>query len=329
MDSTISDAKRPPIDLGERYLHYKKATATATVTDWLRSLSPPLLPPSTGRRKGKDRKLEKAAAKLAAESSVTRHDISVRELLKRAQFLNTCAQAVSVPMNVQRVLARAIRLRKDGSEWYQRSTGAEDTTRQTSSSTHEYFIQYLERVETLLQPRFELYKPVSTQQKPETPEKACNDTNNQFEALELPEDEEDLDIESVDTETAKNPSVTGAEPKEHVYNLETGVEDIPFMVWCFFEDLHKVQDFLKLTWQKVTEGKLDVATAAITTDMAMELVQQAEEALVKAFLTGPAGTNRYAAVLAYLGNAKASKNPEVSAFAYGHEYLMLDNPKEN
>lgn len=50
-----------------------------------------------------------------------------------------------------------------------------------------------------------------------------------------------------------------------------------FLVFCFFEDLHKIQEFLRDLWQKVAYGETSSIAASLTTDIAMNLVYKNEQ----------------------------------------------------
>jgi hypothetical protein len=62
-----------------------------------------------------------------------------------------------------------------------------------------------------------------------------------------------------------------------VYELETDNSvDRVFDVFCFFEDLHCIQQFLKDTWTKYHLGELNLLTAAIVTDVALDIARREE-----------------------------------------------------
>jgi len=56
--------------------------------------------------------------------------------------------------------------------------------------------------------------------------------------------------------------------------------DDAFTIFCFFEDLHRLQDFLKQTWEEYKAGKCDLTIVSVTTNLAFNLVRRAEEELI-------------------------------------------------
>ena len=56
--------------------------------------------------------------------------------------------------------------------------------------------------------------------------------------------------------------------------------DDAFAIFCFFEDLHRLQDFVKETWDSYRVGKCDLRVASVTTNLALSLVRRAEEELI-------------------------------------------------
>lgn len=66
-----------------------------------------------------------------------------------------------------------------------------------------------------------------------------------------------------------------------VYELEIQHRtNLVFLIFCFFEDLHRIQDFLKETWGKQKAGTADLESAAITTNIALDIVRRAEEDII-------------------------------------------------
>lgn len=110
--------------------------------------------------------------------------------------------------------------------------------------------------------------------------------SNRFSCLEI-EDTEDIAETSQTLQSLSNPPAQGTKKAPakkpssvDVFELDYDDEfDRMFDVFCFFEDLHRIQDFLTETWTKVKHGKLDVITASITTNAAFDLVRREEQAL--------------------------------------------------
>ncbi|KAL8843498.1 MAG: hypothetical protein Q9170_000002 [Blastenia crenularia] len=93
---------------------------------------------------------------------------------------------------------------------------------------------------------------------------------------------EDSELYVAVSEAAKITSSKGRS-EVAVYELEDKDdfdEELAFIIFCFFEDLHRIQDFITELWQKYKAGQCDLHTAAIPTNAAFDLVRQAEEDLI-------------------------------------------------
>ncbi|KAF4537409.1 uncharacterized protein LTHEOB_1600 [Lasiodiplodia theobromae] len=106
------------------------------------------------------------------------------------------------------------------------------------------------------------------------------DLRNQFEALDVEYVSDQFALASADA------SKSGSATKNEVFELEADPawEDA-FICYCFFEDLHSIQDTLKDVWKKYQDEKLDLVSATMTTNAAIELVQHAEKDLLDATST--------------------------------------------
>lgn len=49
-----------------------------------------------------------------------------------------------------------------------------------------------------------------------------------------------------------------------------------FAAYCFFEDTHRIQEFIKKTWQEYKEGLCDLMTAALITNLGIDIVKTEE-----------------------------------------------------
>lgn len=110
--------------------------------------------------------------------------------------------------------------------------------------------------------------------------------SNRFSNLEIEEPEE---IEDTSAITFVNPSTkpkTAAPVSVDVYELEPENEwDRAFEVYCFFEDLHRIQDFLGDTWSQYKEGTIDLMSATLVSNAAFDIVRREEEE-VNSFIFG-------------------------------------------
>ena len=88
-----------------------------------------------------------------------------------------------------------------------------------------------------------------------------------FETLNF---EEGKDYDDSATTTLQE---TNNETTPYHYELETSTKsDLPFAIFCLFEDAHRIQEFLHDIWTKYLAGDIDYISAAFVTNAGVELV---------------------------------------------------------
>ena len=256
--------------------------------------SEPAVPP-TRRLKGKERKAANDAAsrekkpnvdtsELQAPSTV-KYTITTAELLRQAEAVTQCRvrSRVQMPASLRTVVERAIRARQRCSEWPQKS----DVHNKYADKQHTHFIEILKQSLKILEPCVEAEGSAQSHGKQDEPSLDGNASiTNRFAALKV-EESPDIDPSEVSevaaavnmaqkTKASKDEAVT-------VYELEGEDEfdeELAFIIFCFFEDLHRTQEYVNELWRKYKAEKCDLHTAAITTNAAFDLVRQAEEDLI-------------------------------------------------
>lgn len=249
---------------------------------------------ASSRLKGKARKeAQKATAngdgpsqdvKLADYLPVTKCTVKTKDFLDQANVVaKSVRPRIQMPLNILRVVQRAIHARKRCADWF-RKTGAKD---EASIEGHDHFINVLEKALAILQSCCP--KPAKAgkqeQKTTDSPPEPDQILSNRFGMLNV-EDTNDivLDLAASDisaTSAAKKSSKATAQDSWDVYELEIQYgTDLAFLIFCFFEDLHRIQDFIKETWRKQKAGTVDVETAAVTTNIALDIVRRAEEDII-------------------------------------------------
>jgi hypothetical protein len=247
--------------------------------------------PASTRLKGKARK-EAKAAEASGPAPVTsptiKHTLPTGEIIVQARIIaGSKKPAVKVPLVIQGVLHRAIRARKRCTLWFQSTTSkANRSEYEASNSAHEYFIKVLERAFEILEPCFEKSAPKAKQTTPRDNVQISNPItplSNRFEKLEVEDTtDQNFDISAAETalSTVKSTAATKF-PKGtsvEVYELDRSIDiDLPFIVFCFFDDLHRIRDFIRQTWQQFSHGQIDLITASLVTNVALTLVRESEE----------------------------------------------------
>ncbi|KAL8996515.1 MAG: hypothetical protein Q9169_003982 [Polycauliona sp. 2 TL-2023] len=248
------------------------------------------------RLKGKARKVAKDAAESSklpnAETSgspispAVMYTITTRDLLRQAEavaqfYMNF---GISMPANLRGVVQRAIRARQRCSEWFCKS----GVSNHYADKQHTYFTSILEQSMRILEPCME---PTRLDPKQGNFSRGPDETTVPFtEHLSSLELEESSNIETADVsevaDTVNIPIQTTSskvQDEDVVYELELesgSDQELAFIIFCFFEDLHRTQDYLNELWRKYKAKTCDLHTAAITTNAAFDLVRQAEEDLI-------------------------------------------------
>ncbi|CZR50271.1 uncharacterized protein PAC_00143 [Phialocephala subalpina] len=245
--------------------------------------------PGPGCLKGKARKEAQVAAMFLLKQpkpepkipKEPKHVLPTIQLVKQAKAIAASPKNIKVPIIIQRLLHQAIGARKRCTNWFTNMLAKNEERAEEldkSNHTHENFIKVLEMTYDILEPCFEMPKqqPARAAMVADVDDDG-NEVINRFEILEM----EDIDEAAYDS----LPSVTPqSNPKVGKLELEIDVDaDLPFMAFCFYEDLHRMRNFLIGTWFQVREGKLNYMAAALTTNVGMELVRKAEQELVRMF----------------------------------------------
>ncbi|KAF8848910.1 hypothetical protein BDZ45DRAFT_697996 [Acephala macrosclerotiorum] len=299
-----------PRNLASSYERYKKDTNTFVAWLHANALSCGYTPPGTatnaplgnknlnsaqpassnaGRLKGKARKdAAKAASASKSEPTSSSPDeckvIPTVQLLKQAQAV-AASKKVKVPIIIQRLLQEAIKARKRCTFWFTNVLAKDERKLEDidrNNNSHEYFIKVLEMTYDILKPRFEMPKARMPKTRSESVADGTGkgtseeDPTNRFESLEV----EDIDQSAYDALPSAIPRSKSATNVELEIDADA---DLPFVVFCFYEDMHRFRHFLVDTWRQVRDEKLSYMTASLITNIAIELIRKEEDALVASF----------------------------------------------
>jgi hypothetical protein len=205
---------------------------------------------------------------------------------------------ITVPQGIQGVLYRAIRARKRCTAVFQQLEVKNNTSQfQESNASHLHFIKVLESAYELLHPIFDISPTPIKSQPTKLTTKGISKTSdsidflgNQFELLQVEEiEDQDLEFSAFDPivkeifakkrsskMTKKSKSKPGA-----VFEIDLALDaELPFMVYCFYEDLGRYRKFLGKIWQEYADGSLDLLTSSLVTNITIELACKFEEELI-------------------------------------------------
>jgi len=271
---------------------------TDRVVTWLAETAQtcgyPLALPPAGRLKGKARKLAREREKAdGASSAAVRHTIPVNQFTDLADCIAKHKPIVKVPQVVLRLLDRAIALRKRCADWFQFQPATADVV--SDNSKHSHFIGVLESVLQILHPKSASKSTDSAPQSNGAPPSTNSASKSDHELDKLANFYDILSIDDTDsietpmTETATDNAAsrknTSAQPRKVIYEAEVTEEEVCFAMVCFFNDLHHLRMFLQNLWQQYHRGTLDLMTASVTTNTAINLVRRAEQDLFTTYPT--------------------------------------------
>lgn len=286
-------------------------------------------PASQGARlKGKARKEAKLAAESNGEPSrdstqdnvpVTRYTMRTVDLLEQAKVVANCTKPrIQIPLNILRVVQRAIQARQRCAAWFHKTGAKKDN----STEGHAHFISVLEKALAILESccTAKDKKLGGSMHEQKVKHSVSADTDgdslsNRFNMLDV-EDTNDavLDVAASDITAAKKSPTSTAQSANDIYELEIMyAADLSFIVYCFFEDMHRIQDFLKETWKKYNTGALDLMTATITTNAAFDLTRRAEDDIILIapdVLTKPRSYERISLLIFYADSFSKGDDPE-------------------
>ncbi|KAI9647766.1 hypothetical protein NHQ30_004154 [Ciborinia camelliae] len=295
-------------------------------------------PRTSARLKGKARKQAKktaAASPLTFPTSPTfltakLKRISTKEMLLQAEMVaNFKKRPVEMPMDIRNILERAIRARTRCATWFRSAKTDED---KESNRTHEHFIATLEMALTILEPCMEKAKVAGSS----SPPKGENDIphgKNPYGMLEV----EDVGGDSLDITTTDIITVSKVDTNKGHNICELDIEskaDLDFVVFCFFEDLQRIQEYLKETWKLVAKGELDTVTAALVSNLSLNLARQTEDELISTYPNFFGKVPSYISIATVLHEVQlnnsrverqdgVSKSSSLDEFIYYSTFLIL------
>jgi hypothetical protein len=165
------------------------------------------------------------------------------------------------------IFKRTIAARKSCAMWY--ATGSD------GNEGHQHFINVLEEALSILKPLApkEQVNKIRTKRASTT---CKNIPKNKFDNLVL-EDSDESASEDV-TQPISNPSPLKRPIPDVIYEQDDteNEEEFRFASYCLIKDLNDLRQYLLGLWQRYQRKEVDLAVAAATTNMAMDLVRRAE-----------------------------------------------------
>ena len=279
------------------YKQYK--SDTNQFLEWLdrtaKECSPPVEQPKPNT-KGKT-PAAKRKAKRIVEANTPSHmkplptggKVPLSHFVALARVVADSGRNIRVPRLVAVMISRAIALRKQCSAWFHKHAKGESRV----NRAHTHFVVVLEEVLHILKAHPSDPAGASQEQKEASNGKPVDEVEaleNRFAVLDLEEAEESEKEEKEGGEASASPPNPPAEasqkPDVDVYDdaeddEEGKREEAIFAVYCLFEDMRKLRDFIKQIWQDYKQEKVDLISAALTTNTAIDLARQSSEEFIE------------------------------------------------
>ena len=136
-----------------------------------------------------------------------------------------------------------------------------------------HFVGVLQKTLQVLVPVHELQKLEKQKFKLAKPQGADDRATN---TLKVTNGFGQLEIEEIDEsslDAIPDASVERTEPRStKKYEIDDEGEEWLFAVHCFYNDMHQIKDYLMRLWENYLTGDIDLATAAVTTNTAIDLI---------------------------------------------------------
>lgn len=218
-----------------------------------------------GKPKTKKQKRD-AARRIPREQR--KYIISIQEFLPLAQYIVAHIKSPSkVPSSVVSAIKRAVEARKDTSDWFKSNAAASDG--------HDHFLSILEQVLSILEP----YS--SSGQLDEEDEETL--VENMFETLEIQEPSKSfLDSPGL-PQKDYGPGRVLCEFIDAFMEYVQGYLEETLAASALFRDIHKIYAQAEQVWRQYKDDKVDLITAAITSNAAIDLIRRLEEDFFEQF----------------------------------------------
>ncbi|TGO11520.1 hypothetical protein BTUL_0107g00040 [Botrytis tulipae] len=235
--------------------------------------------------------------------------ITTEEILKQANFITG---KIELPQTVRKVLQRAIRARKRCAHWFESSKFGN----QSSNRGHQHFIELLQDILSALdQSQNDRSHPNSTDvscntsRNPQDTESSWTELSNSFQNLDV-EDCLEKDSEVENDEESPEPNADTLDTCE--LEEESLEMKMSLIIYYFFEDLHRIQDFLHGIWKRYKDKTLDIFSATLITNTAFELVRRSKQEILSnapKLFSKKRSYDTIAAVIFYANELNTGKDP--------------------
>lgn len=285
------------------------------------------------RLKGKNRKRAREAEKATDETiAATRYVLPTSQFIDLADWIANLKPSLPVPGFVLSCTRSAVQLRKCCAEWFQKSNAEE---LEPDNSGHSHFIGVLERVLQILEPNSATESIASGQEskhghKIDAGAKSRAEIEELINFYDVLSVDEDAFDHSAATRTDAPPAqnigsyqATPSPPRTNIYEIERPAEEFIFALFCFFNDLNELRKFLLSLWLRYKDGSLDLMTASVTTNTAINLVSRIEEDLLATFPTSHSAPDIFQKFFDGMGEKRSRTSESVDTTIHA-----ISNPED-
>ncbi|KAF7187763.1 hypothetical protein HII31_10899 [Pseudocercospora fuligena] len=187
------------------------------------------------------------------------------------------------------LLSEVISLRKDASVFYRENSSSNELFERANEG-HLYTIEVLENVLSKLT-TLKRAQPSAKPTQPDVDKKEYTDRySNVFDALDLEDIAEPVVSQALIRSERSQGSQSNARSKtrkrskdvNRTIELGTSMEELYFTLYCFYKDLHDIQSYIVQIWTDYKVGEVPIVSAAVTTDLAFDIVKRKEDEMLRA-----------------------------------------------
>lgn len=224
----------------------------------------------TKKGKPKTKKQLRDAARRVPGRGVQKFIVDIKEFVPLAEHIVRHIKLPStVPSSILWLMKRSIEARTDCNAWFQKA-GSDD---ETVVGGHAYFVQILHKVHDILEP-FTNRTAASKIDDETTP------VENIYNGLNVEEPSKAfLQAAGVPSQSAEEKR-TSKIVFEVVSWFKGGFEEFlehSFAASALFRDVNKLYEHAKQIWYQYRDGKIDLMTASLTSNTAIDIIRRLED----------------------------------------------------
>ncbi|KAI1378108.1 hypothetical protein F4677DRAFT_414435 [Hypoxylon crocopeplum] len=211
---------------------------------------------------------------------------------------NSTDPKIEVGPRLLSVLRDVVNLRKAFGLMYQQEASV-DEDQDRRNKTHRHFVSLLEDILACLEP-LKVHKVQADTATPDNDLPRNKPGSNLFDVLDVEDVEEPVAVgqdlvratpEARANAKAKSKGKSKGKAADFEYDEtidpQSSNDEFYFVLFCFFKDLNDVRTYIRGAWTDYCDGKLPLVSAAVATDLAVNMVQRKErEFLEKEIIFG-------------------------------------------